>query len=295
MEVLQQPCAGDLHPVNWYNLYMSDFEPFSVLMSVYAKDRPAWVGEALESVLANAARPAEIVVTVDGPVPQQLQAVLDEFSGKYQQIKLCPLEKNSGLGVALAHGLIQCSNELVARMDADDNSLPNRFKKQLAYLAAHPQVAVLGGKIQEVDSHTLQPMAIRPVPQTDAEIKKFIKMRSPFNHVTVMFKKSAVLAAGNYQPFHLLEDYYLWARLATKGYEMANLPDVLVKVRVDAAMYGRRGGWKYFKSNWAMSKKLRELGLTSWPTCIFNTVVRFCAQVLMPNSLRSYFYRKVLR
>ena len=96
-------------------------------------------------------------------------------------------------------------------------------------------------------------------------------------------------------PFHLVEDYYLWARLAAKNYEMANLPDIVLNARVDSAMYGRRGGWKYFKSNFAMSKKLRELGLVSFPIHAFNTGVRFCVQVLMPNGLRSIFYKKALR
>ena len=153
----------------------------------------------------------------------------------------------------------------------------------------------LASWIQEIDGETLRPVAIREVPCTNAEIKKFIKTRSPFNHVTVMFKKDAIMKVGNYQPFHFIEDYYLWARLSAKDYKMANLPEILLNVRVNASMYGRRGGLKYFKSNYAMSKKLRELGLISWPVFYFNMAVRFFVQVLMPNSLRGYFYRKVLR
>lgn len=268
---------------------------FSVLMSVYAKDRSPWVRQSLDSILSNTVKPTEIVMVVDGPIPANLQAVLNEFSTKYPQIKLCPLVKNGGLGPALAYGLQQCSNELIARMDADDISLPDRFAKQLAYFAAHPDTAVLGGQIQEIDAKTLQPIAIRSVPQTDLEIKQFLKTRCPFNHMTVMFKKSAVLAVGNYTPFHLMEDYYLWARLAAKGYQMANLPDVVLNARVDTALYGRRGGVKYFKSNYAVSRKLYEMGLISLPIHTFNTCVRFGVQILMPTWLRSCFYRKALR
>ncbi len=268
---------------------------FSVLMSVYAKDRPAWVREALDSVLSNTVKPAEVVVVIDGPIPIGLQTVLTEFSSKYSQIKLYPLIKNGGLGHALAYGIQQCSYELVARMDADDISLPDRFEKQLAYFMAHPDTAVLGGQIQEIDGESLAPVAIRSVPQTAPEIKQFLRMRCPFNHMTVMYKKSAILAVGNYKSFHLMEDYYLWARMAAKGYKMANLPDIVLNARVDAAMYGRRGGWKYFKSNLAMSEKLRELKLISFTTHAFNACIRFCVQVLMPNSVRSYFYRKALR
>ena len=268
---------------------------FSVLMSVYAKDRPDWVRQALDSVLANTIRPSEVVIVIDGPVPSALQAVLEEFSAKYPQIKLYPLAKNGGLGPALAYGLEKCSYELVARMDADDVSLPDRFEKQLSYFAEHADTSVLGGQIQEIDGASLQPVAIRTVPQTDTEIKQFLKTRSPFNHVAVMFKKSAVLKVGNYKSFHLLEDYYLWARLAAGKFQLANLPDVLLNVRVDVAMYGRRGGWQYFKSNLAMSRKLRELGLISLSTHLFNAGIRFCVQVLMPNSIRGWFYQKALR
>lgn len=268
---------------------------FSVLMSVYAKDHPAWVAQAFDSLLTNSVLPQEIVVVVDGPIPSVLQETLSQYSQKYPIIRLYPLGKNSGLGAALAHGIQKCSQEWVARMDADDVALPDRFEKQLAFLQTHPDTAVVGGQIQEVDSETLQPVAVRTVPQTNAEIKHFLRMRCPFNHMTVMFKKSAVLESGNYQPFHLMEDYYLWARMAAKGYLMANVPDIVLNARVDAAMYGRRGGWKYFKSNFAMSQKLRELGLISWPTQLYSGLVRFCVQVLMPNSVRSLFYRKALR
>lgn len=265
---------------------------FSVLVSVYQKDNPIWLKEALESIFAQTVKPNEVVVVCDGPLTKELEAVLAQYSGK---IILHRLAKNSGLGEALRQGVEKCSCPLIARMDSDDISLPNRFEKQLSYFEEHPDTVVLGGLIQEIDGKDLIPIAIRQVPLRDKEIKKFIKIRSPFNHVTVMFKKDAVIEAGNYQPFHFIEDYYLWARMTAKGYEMANLPDILLNVRVDKAMYGRRGGLKYFKSNYAMSKKLRELGLISLPTFLFNTVVRFCVQVLMSNSVRSYFYRKVLR
>lgn len=265
---------------------------FSVLMSVYKKDNPIYLREALESIFAQTKKPNEVVVVCDGPLTKDLEDVFVQYSGK---IILHRLAKNCGLGEALRQGVEKCNFSLIARMDSDDISLPDRFEKQLAYFEKYPDTTVLGGWIQEIDSKTLQPVAIREVPLTDKEIKKYIKTRSPFNHVTVMFKKEAVMEAGNYQPFHFIEDYYLWARLAAKNYKMANLPEILLNVRVDKAMYGRRGGLKYFKSNYAMSKKLYELGLISCPTHLFNASIRFCVQVLMPNSVRGYFYRKVLR
>lgn len=271
------------------------YPPFSVLMSVYAKDNPAWVAQALDSVLNNTVAPAEIVVVQDGPVPTALQQVLAQYAKRHGSIKLFPLEQNSGLGMALQKGLEWCSHELVARMDADDISLPDRFEKQLERFAHEPDLAVLGGAMEEIDCQTLCSIAVRHVPQTDQQCKQFLKTRSPFNHVTVMFQKRLILQAGNYQPFHLMEDYYLWARCAACHLKMANLSDILVKVRVNSAMYGRRGGWKYFKSNAELSGCLRRLGLISWGMYFFNLGVRFCVQVLMPNTFRAMFYKKALR
>ena len=254
-----------------------------------------WVAQALDSVLANTVRPAEVAVAVDGPVPAELHKVLEEYAQKHPTIKLIPLEKNSGLGMALQKGLEQCSYELVARMDADDISLPDRFEKQLTRFVQEPNLVVLGGAIEEVDANTLQPVAIRRVPCTDAECKKFLKMRNSFNHMTVMFKKNPIVSVGSYQPFHLMEDYYLWARCATKGYVFGNLPDIVLRARVNAEMYGRRGGWKYFKSNAALAGKLRQLGIIGWGTYVFNVCVRFCIQLLIPNTLRGWIYQYILR
>lgn len=271
------------------------YPPFSVLMAVYAKDNPAWIAQALDSVLHNTVPPAEIVVVQDGPVPPGISRVLAEYRAKYPRIKPVVLEQNRGLGIALQKGLEACSCELVARMDADDISLPERFEKQLACFVQTPDLAVLGGTIEEVDAETLHLIAIRRVPQTDEQCRKFLKTRSPFNHVSVMFKKNLILQVGNYQPFHLMEDYYLWARCAAQHFKMANMSSILVRVRVNAAMYGRRGGWEYFKSNVALSAALRRWGLISWPVYLFNLAVRFTVQVAMPNFLRILFYKKILR
>lgn len=270
-------------------------QDFSVLMSVYAKDKPSWVTQALCSVLNNSVKPAEVVIVIDGPISVDLQKVLTDFSKEYSQVKLYPLEKNGGLGPALAYGLQKCSHELVARMDADDISLSDRFEKQLSYFSSHPKTTVLSGWIQEIEGDTLQPVAIRKVPLTDKAIKKYIKSRSPFNHMAVMFKKSAVLAAGSYGNYYFMQDYFLWAHMAAKGFEMANLPDILVNARVNDALYKRRGGWGYFKRSWTISSKLLELGLISYPRHLFNLGVRFGVQVIMPSSVRGYFYKKALR
>lgn len=265
---------------------------FSVLMSVYAKEHPAWLEEALNSVFEQTIPPAQVVLVCDGPLTPELDAVIDKFKDK---LTLVRLQKNGGLGPALNEGLKHCTYDLVARMDTDDIALPDRFEKQLKAFGQDKDLSVLGGAIREIDSETKEEVSFRRLPQSDGEIKQFLKTRCPFNHMTVMFRKSAVLGCGSYQPFYLMEDYYLWARMAAKGYTFGNLADIVVNARTDKNLFERRGGWKYFKSNKAIACKLLELGLISYPTYIFNLAVRFCVQVLMPNKVRSIFYKKALR
>lgn len=162
-------------------------------MSVYGKDNPAWFRQALQSVLNQSVVPAEVVLVADGPLTEELEAVITEFNDK---LKVVRLEKNMGLGAALNAGLKECSYPLVARMDSDDISLPDRFEKQIKAFEADKDLSVLGGAIREVDSESQEEISFRRLPQSDAELKIFLKTRCPFNHMTVMFRREAVLECG---------------------------------------------------------------------------------------------------
>ncbi|WP_424244597.1 glycosyltransferase involved in cell wall biosynthesis [Elusimicrobium posterum] len=268
---------------------------FSVLMSLYAKDNPAMAGEALESVLNQTVKPDEIILVVDGAVPEELNAVIEKYSACNKSIKVLRLAENKGLANALKEGLDIVTNPLVARMDSDDISLPNRFELQLSVFAKEKDLDILGGQITEIDAQTKKTLSSRKVPTSHQEIASYMKLRCPFNHMTVMFKKTAVLSAGGYIPLHLMEDYYLWARMLTHGLKMQNLPDVLVLARADDKLFERRGGWKYFKSNKALQDIFLKMGLISLPRYLFNIVIRFAVQVFMPNSIRTLFYKTALR
>ncbi len=270
------------------------YPPFSVLISVYAKDNPAWLAQALDSVLHNTVRPAETAVAVDGPVGAELKAVLEDFARR-EGVSVWYFPQNRGRGAALQEAVPKCTHEWVALMDADDISLPNRFELLLRYFQQYPETDICGGQNEEVDSHTLQTVSFRRVPLSHEALIGYVKSRSPFNQQTVMFKKTAVQRAGGYRAFHLFEDYDLWVRMAHSGARLANLPDILVKMRVDERMFARRGGWKYFKSNVALQNELLHYDMISLPRYMFNIAVRFCVQVLMPNKLRGWFYRRALR
>ncbi|WP_413854629.1 glycosyltransferase [Candidatus Ruminimicrobium bovinum] len=265
---------------------------FSVLMSAYYKDNPQWLKQAIDSVLNNTVKPSQIVLVVDGQIPNELEQVINEYR---DSLDILRLEKNSGLGIALQQGLLKCKYPLVARMDSDDISLPNRFELQLKEFENNPNLTIVGGYIQEFDSQTNEKTSIRKVPLEDMQIKQYLKIRSPFNHPTVMFKKEDILKAGNYQTFYQMEDYYLWARLVKANYQMKNIPEILLNFRTDKNMFARRGSYKYFKSNKEVSKQMLKMKIINYPYYLFNITVRFITQVLMPNNIRTLFYKKVLR
>ena len=266
---------------------------FSVLMSVYYKDNPIWLKQAIDSVLSNTIKPNQIVLVVDGSISNELEQVLTQYQ---QHLDILRLEKNSGLGIALQQGLLKCKYPLVARMDSDDISLPNRFELQLKEFENNSNLTIVGGYIQEFDSTTNEKKSIRKVPLDDNKIKLFVKTRSPFNHPTVMFKKEDILAVGSYSStMSFAQDYHLWIRLVKANYQMKNIPEILLNFRTDKNMFARRCGYKYFKLNKILQDELLKYKLINYFEYLFNLSVRFCVQVLMTNSIRQIFYKKILR
>ena len=269
---------------------------FSVLMSAYKNDNAVDFRIAVESVSINQTLvPDEIVIVIDGPVPEDLYRTILKLGKEIPNIRINWLTENRGLGNAMNIGVNLCNNELIARMDSDDISMPDRFEKQVVYMDEHPEIAVLGGQVSEFVGTEDNIVGYRNVPLDSENCQKYYQDRDPLNHMTVILRKSAVLDVGNYQPWHLDEDTYLWGRFLKKGYKIANLPDILVNVRVGDAMYARRGGWKYFKSDTGILKWKLDNGLTSKGRFLYNYLVRFTVQVLMPNSVRAWFFKKMLR
>ena len=275
-------------------MYNMDDLKFSVSMCVYGKDDPDHFNTAVDSILNQTRKPDEVVLVVDGPVPEKLDDVIKKFENP-NFFKVIRLEKNQGHGNARRIGLDACSNELVALMDADDISLPFRFEKQIQMFCENPELAVVGGNITEFIDTQDNIVAARIVPQNDREIKKYLKKRCPFNQVTVMCRKSQITEAGGYIDWYCNEDYYLWLRLFLNNAKFANVQDFLVNVRVGKEMYKRRGGWKYFKSEVKLQKFMFDKKIISCFDFIFNVSVRLIVQVLMPIGLRGWFFKKLAR
>ena len=272
-----------------------DKTKFSVAMSVYKNDNAEHFARALRSITEEqTVKPDEIVLVVDGPVGDDVNAVIEDFSSKCGIFKVIRLEQNGGLGNALKLAVENASFELIARMDSDDVSVPDRFEQQIKFMTEN-DVDILGGNISEFIDEEGNVVAHRNVPLTNDEIYEYLKVRCPLNHVSVMFKKNAVIAAGNYIDQYCNEDYYLWIRMAENKAIMANTGTVLVNVRVGKDMYNRRGGRKYFKSEKALQKYMRRKKIISFATYLSNVTKRFIVQVLLPNRLRGWVFKKFAR
>lgn len=267
---------------------------FSVLMSIYKKEKPEYLQKAMESILHQTQLPDEIVIVEDGPLTSVLYKMLASYEEKYPIIRRIPFSVNRGLGLALRDGVIACSYEWIARMDTDDISKPDRFEKQIAFLESHPDIALLGTAIEEFSTNENHPDSITILPQTCDEILKFAKKRNPFRHMTMMYKRSAVLASGNYQDMLWFEDYDLFVRMLHHGYKGANLPNILVSVRADTDMFARRGGWRYFRQDIRFQHILRALGFIDMLEYVENIAIRGVVRML-PNKFRTTIYKVFLR
>lgn len=273
------------------------YPSFSVSMCVYGKDDPTYFDMAVESIVRQTVPPNEIVLAVDGPIPACIQAVIEKYRKELTTIlfQVVYLERNMGHGEARRVSFEHCTNELIALMDADDLSVPERFQKQLACFAADPELDIVSGIIQEFVGVPENATGKRVVPQSDGEIREYMKRRCPMNQVAVMFRKRAVEQAGGYLDWYCDEDYYLWIRMALAGKKFANVPDVLVNVRVGEEMYSRRGGWKYFRSEAKLQRLMLKKGMIGLGRYAINVSQRLVLQVLMPNRLRGFLFRKLAR
>lgn len=270
-------------------------EKFSVLMSIYAKEKPEYARACFESLLRQTSPADEWVIVEDGKLTDELYALLTEYETKYTGLmKRVPLESNKGLGLALREGVLACSNELIARMDTDDIAVDDRFEKQLAMFAENPQLDICGSHIKEFIGAPENLTAERKVPLTDEEIKHYQKRRDGVNHVTVMFKKSMVLKAGNYQHALLMEDTLLWVNMILAGAVFANIDDYLVLVRTGEDMYKRRGGWAYYKKYKSGRKMVYQTGYISWWDYKYTLMIQLIV-ALIPNKLRAFIFKRFLR
>jgi len=268
---------------------------YSVLMSVYAGADPVHLRQALQSMMDQTLRTNDFVLVCDGPLTSELDEVLASFDKAYPGIfNFIRVEKNIGIGPVANLGLSHCRNELIAKMDSDDIAVRERCEKQIARFNECPDIAVLGGHIAEFESDPTKPFSVRVVPCDHKTILRFGRRRQPFNNMTVMYRRSVVLAVGGYKDYRRCEDYNLFMRILHEGYYAENLNEILVYARVNGDAIGRRGSWETLvgcvRSRWESFRigysTLLDLGI-----CIIGELVIF----ISPRGLKRKLYETFLR
>lgn len=273
------------------------YPKYSVLMSVYYKEKGENLKKSLNSIFEQTVLCDEFVLVEDGLLNDELDAIINKYKEKYKNIlKIVKLEKNMGLGIALKKGILECNNELIARFDSDDISVPNRCEKQLQQFASNDNLDIVGSNHIEFidDISNTNSFLYKKLPSSHEEIVKYAKKRNPFSHSAVMFKKSKVLLAGNYRSYYYVEDYDLWIRMIKVGCKCQNIDEYLSYVRISEDLYKRRGGIKYLKSLMKFKNEQLKSGFYSLNDYLKSSAAHIIV-CLMPGTLRQFVYKRMLR
>ena len=264
-------------------------------MSVYFKEKPEYLYTSMESMFQQTIPTNDFVLVCDGELTEELESVINEMEKLHgETLNVIRLPKNGGLGNALNEGMKHCKNDLIARMDSDDISKPYRCEEQLKIFEQSPELSIVGATIEEFDEKPEQALDKRILPEFHEQIIKFAKKRNPFNHPCVMYRKSAVMNAGGYQDFYLLEDYFLWIRMLIHGERGYNIQDSLLLMRAGNGLYDRRAGKKYAVSQKKLFQYMYQKRFINIHQYIFSVVIRN-GMAIFPNKLRVSVYRLFLR
>src|SRR5579883_383007 len=277
---------------------LSSSAGISVLMATYAGEKALRLRAALESIYDQTYLPEEIVLVVDGPVADDQEKVIEEFSGKsaLPELKVLRLKEGKGLAGALNYGMAHCSCNIIARMDSDDISREDRFEKQYRFLEQHPEVDVVASWQAEFENDdTERTIKIKETPAEHDAIVCKLRWRNVISHPTIMLRKAALLKVNGYdETVGLLEDYDLHMRLIAAGSHYAAIQEPLVNVRISRSQRARRGGVRYMFREGIFRYRCYRRGSYSFGifllTFTTNAIFR-----LMPPFLKAAMYRLVRR
>ena len=270
-------------------------QKYSVLMSLYKKEKPEYLRLAIDSMIHQTVKPDEIIIVEDGPLTEELYIIVNEYVKQYPELmKIVVNEKNLGLGLALNQGLYQCKNELVARMDTDDVSKPERCEKQLKRFSEKPELSIVGTYIDEFQDDISNVVSVRKVPCSSGEIYNYAKRRSAFNHPAVMYKKSKVLEHGGYADLRRNQDVDLFGRMMFAGCKAENIDEALLWFRTNDDLAKRRKSWENSKSYIDTIKHFWKMGYASFKDYVIIAVTQ-TIMYLCPIKVQHWLYKKFLR
>lgn len=267
-------------------------EKYSFLMPVYIKENPLFLKSAIESMVNQTLKADEIVIVCDGPLTDELNAVIDSYKD-IDYINVIRCKENKGLGTALRVGIDSCKNDVILRADSDDISELDRAMIQIPYF--DQGFDIVGSAVAEFDTDPNITKTLRMPPETQEEINKFAKKRCPFNHPSVAYRKTAILKAGGYLDFYFMEDYYLWVRCLLSGAKVTNIQKPLVKMRCGVSLYKRRSGKQFSRSYKKLFKFMREKKMINYFEYLRNNFLFFFYSHINPKykkKLAAIFLRK---
>ena len=269
---------------------------FSVLISIYHKELFTHFNECMKSIWDNQTlKPTEIILVEDGPLTPELDKEIARWQTKLGEVlTVIRLAQNVGTGKAKNIGLQNCSHEIISIVDTDDISVSDRFEKQISFMQKNIEYSIVGGQILEFIENINKPTGMRKVPFSNDALIKYAERQSPFNNMTIAYRKSHIQQVGGYQHHMWMEDYNLFLRVIAKGYKIKNLEDILVYARIDNGMHARRKGIEYIKSEKQLLNLKKELGLQNPIHANMLFLIRSAFR-LMPSSLLGIIYNTFLR
>lgn len=268
---------------------------YSVLMSLYKKEKPEYLKQAIDSMINQTVKPDEIVIVEDGPLTEELYEIIDNYLKEYPELfNIVKNKENIGLGLSLNKGLTVCKNELVARMDTDDISKPERCEKQLELFKQQPELSIVGSNIDEFKDNTNNIVSVRKVPSKSDDIYNFAKRRSAFNHPTVMYRKEDILKQGGYSDLKRNQDVDLFGRMMFAGYKAENIQESLLWFRTNEDLAKRRKSWENTRSYIGTIKKFWEMGYSKFNDFVIVAIAQ-TIMYIMPSKLQQLIYKKFLR
>ncbi|MFQ9309622.1 MAG: glycosyltransferase [Paraclostridium sordellii] len=268
---------------------------YSVLMTVYKNDNPKYFRKSIMSMITQTKTPDEMIIVKDGPISGELQNTINGIDKKFPNIiRQVQLEENVGLGLALNEGLKLCRNDLVARMDADDISINTRCELQLKEFEMDNDLDIVGCSVDEFIDDEENVISSRIVPISNEDIHKFAKQRDPFNHPTVMYRKSKVLGCGGYSDLRKNQDTDLWIKMLSNGCKAKNLKESLVLFRFDENTYKRRKNWMNTKLLIKIRYNAFKIGFSSIGDLLKVSIIQLAIYIL-PIKFQKIIYGRFLR
>ncbi|WP_371396491.1 glycosyltransferase [Fretibacter rubidus] len=270
---------------------------FAAMLCLYINNDHLEVEAALKSAFHNQSlKPDHLIAVFDGPVHPEVARVIDDFEKEHSVTRVYH-DACKGHGPSRSAAIDACEHDWIAIVDADDVSKPHRFEATCSIIKQYPDTAVVGGGITEFNTtETLTSFGkTKSYPESPADVRRYLKARSPIAQPASMLRVEAIKAVGNYMPWFNNEDYHLWIRLVSSGYELRNSPHSLIWFRTNPALFMRRGGWRYWLNETKLQFYSLRSGTTSLRYVVPGVALRFVIQVMSPNKIRKYFYENILR